>query len=424
MPRTPSFKVRKTPKGWLLNIPASISDTSKLQRRYFPTRDEALEEAKRLREGYRANGEAASVLPPRVAGDAYAAWMILEPRGKSLIEAARFLIAHLDAEAASVPIRQALEAYHHLKSDQSPGQVRINRLMKTALEAHFEDRSMISVSTGEIVDFLTGITDAPASYNQWVRVVGAFWRWAAKEPRKWCNEEIVKHLERKEISSSEIGVLFHAGAERVLRAAENHYPDMVPAISLWLFTGIRRKELERLQPEDVTAQGVTVTAANAKTKRRRFIQMNEPLAAWLKAHPIQETILPSNWRRKERAIRRLAGFAIWTEYVVPNKPPDDLLPWPENAFRHTAATVMLAIGKPIERLVFEHGHTGGLATLQRHYIGVMPRSEAFKIWKLRPLKAPASGARRSEIKARDQREVNRETSPTAAPKKAPRTRRR
>ena len=41
MPRPPSFDYRKTSKGWLVHIPGSVSDTGRLRRRYFKTRDEA-----------------------------------------------------------------------------------------------------------------------------------------------------------------------------------------------------------------------------------------------------------------------------------------------------------------------------------------------------------------------------------------------
>lgn len=44
----------------------------------------------------------------------------------------------------------------------------------------------------------------------------------------------------------------------------------------------------------------------------------------------------------------------------------------------------VCMGKPIEQLIFEHGHTGGLEMLRRHYVGAMPKAEALKIWSLRP----------------------------------------
>jgi integrase len=206
--------------------------------------------------------------------------------------------------------------------------------------------------------------------------------------------------------SGEIGVLTPAQAEKLLRTAEKHFPETVPALCIQLFTGLRKAELERLTPADFNAEGISVPAISAKTKRRRFIQMPEPLAAWLKAYPITDCVCPPDWQRKQIAVRRVAGFKVWSNLVPRLKikppleatPPDDLPEWPENALRHTAATVALALGKPLEQLVFEHGHTGGLEMLRKHYIGAMPKSDAIAIWSIRPEEKKAKSKKTTHLR--------------------------
>jgi len=95
-------------------------------------------------------------------------------------------------------------------------------------------------------------------------------------------------------------------------------------------------------------------------------------------------LLPSNWAKKEKAVRRLAGWKVCSDLVTPHKAPDNLLPWPHNALRHTHASVLVALGKPIESLTFEFGHAGGTQVLKSHYVGVIPKSEAVKIMKIAP----------------------------------------
>ena len=105
-----------------------------------------------------------------------------------------------------------------------------------------------------------------------------------------------------------------------------------------------------------------------------------------------DTFIPSDWTRKEKAVRRLAGFRVWSDLVprLALKQPMDATPdaklpaWPPNALRHTAATVSVALGKPLEQLIFEHGHAGGLEMLRRHYVGMMPKADALKIWSIGP----------------------------------------
>lgn len=45
---------------------------------------------------------------------------------------------------------------------------------------------------------------------------------------------------------------------------------------------------------------------------------------------------------------------------------------------------MVALGKPLDNLTFEFGHSGGAAVLKSHYVGVMTKAEAIKIWSIGP----------------------------------------
>ena len=109
---------------------------------------------------------------------------------------------------------------------------------------------------------------------------------------------------------------------------------------------------------------------------------------------------PANYDRKDKALRRLSGWKVWSDLVADKglgdaEPPEDAPPWPQNALRHTAASLNVTLGKPVEMLVFEHGHTGSLEMLKIHYVGKMTKKDAIQIWALRPLEKIA--ARRKEI---------------------------
>ncbi|MEI6606140.1 MAG: hypothetical protein WCP35_12575, partial [Verrucomicrobiota bacterium] len=83
--------------------------------------------------------------------------------------------------------------------------------------------------------------------------------------------------------------------------------------------------------------------------------------------------------------RRLAGWKVWSDLVEPVVPPDNLPEWSHNALRHTHASVLVAMGTPLETLTFEFGHSGGAQVLKARYVGVMPKAEAQKILNLRPI---------------------------------------
>ena len=387
------FVPKKTPQGnWRLNIPAKFSASGKRERHFFGTKDKALAAADELKQQREVFGTQATAVSPSLAEAAVAAEALLQPLGIGLLEAVSRFVATETRIRASVPIEKAIAEFR-AQGDWSDSQSNAYRLRGEKLIAAFPGRMMASITGSELLENLEETTSGPSAFNLNIRLVRALWRWAAKPPRKWCDLEAVQHFERKATVSGEIGVLSAKQALAVMRAAEMHLPEAVPAFAIALFTGMRQAELERLQPKDITSEGITVPAVSAKTKRRRFIATPAPLALWLKRYPIGETVIPADWTRREKAVRRLAGFKVWSDLVprleldppLEASPPPDLPEWPSNALRHTAATCAVALGKPIEQLVFEHGHAGGLEMLRRHYVGALPKAEALKIWAIEPL---------------------------------------
>lgn len=393
MPRRSKFIPQNTEKGWCINIPPAYSASGKRERHFYPTREKAKAAAAILRNRQENFGINATAISPTLASQATQAEAILAPFGVSILDAAKHYAAIAKRAAESCLISEATASFMERKTALGESQAKAYRLVCDALVEDFGERMIMGVTGQELAEHLEKRTGGPGAYNQKIRLVRAIWRWAAKPPRKWTETDAVDELELKESGDGVIEVLTSQQAETLMRTMETYFPECVPAFAISLFTGIRKAELERLTPEDITADGITVPAKiSRKRKKRRFIHMIEPLAAWLSAYPIDSTVLPANWSRKEKAARRLAGWKVWSDHVplmnfdppMEETPPEDAPEWPHNALRHTAATLALAVGKPIESLVFEHGHAGGLETLRSHYIGLMPKREAIAILALRP----------------------------------------
>ena len=111
MPRTPKFQIRKTPDGWLVNVPASVSESGKRERHYHKTRDLAKDHASRLRDKFLEHGSAASAIRPSMAEDATRAAKILEPWGLSLADAALRIAAEFEKQAASKSVEEARDEW-------------------------------------------------------------------------------------------------------------------------------------------------------------------------------------------------------------------------------------------------------------------------------------------------------------------------
>jgi integrase len=380
MPRRPSFKVTKTARGWKVEKPKSLTATGERERFYFKTRDQAKEFASKLKEDTAAHGANAITIRPSLAEEALRAENLLKPYGLSLTDAVRRIVEFEKARIASKEVNAALAEFLLTKEDRSDWQRRAYDQMQFAFQFEFAGRELSTITQAELVAHVEACTNTNSTFNSRAASIKTFWRWCAKTPRNWCDAKTVDVLEKRETRRGKIGVLTADQCEVLLKTAEEHYPECAPAFAISLFTGMRNAELERLNPEDITAEGITLSADSTKTNRRRFIEMPPVLAAWIRAYPVAETVLPSNWFRKEKAVRRKAGWRVWCDLFDPPEAADDALDWPNNALRHTHASVVVALGKPLDNLTFEFGHSGGAAVLKSHYVGVMTKAEALKIW--------------------------------------------
>lgn len=391
MPRPARFKYTRTERGWLVNVTAKHSASGKREQRYFPSREKAKEFAAELREKAEEHGKASSSIAPRLAEEATKAVDMLKPFGVSLLDVVSAYVESENERRASVTVKDATEAFKRAKEGLSEKQQSTIHYVCRHLVEDFPETTISEITTEALGEHIAKRTKGASAFNGKRRVLVTLWRWAASEPRQWCKAHVAEKIEIAAVVSAEIGILTSKEAAALMAAAEKHFPETVPAFAIALFTGMRQAEIERLKPGDITEDGITVPAVSAKTKRRRFIEMTPQLAAWLAAYPVGMTVCPPNWERKESAVRRLAGWKVWTNLVEPNSPPEELPVWPQNALRHTHATVALATGATLEGLTFAFGHTGGSAMLKQHYAGAISKKEALAIRRIGPngIKLPA-----------------------------------
>lgn len=387
VPRTPSFKVKNTPKGWLLHVPASLSDTGKLQRRYFRTRDEATEEAAKIRGEYRAHGEKASVLPPRVADDALAALKLLEGTGATLMEAARAFLSQWTMKNASKPMGEAVATY--LASREDLRDATLSSYRYTLERAFFplHERLLSDINPWEIEAITTGKgTTSQAMHRRNFR---AFWRWASKPPREWARAAVLDSLEAvRESKDGDIHVLSTSDVRALLRAAEKWSSAAAVAFAVATFGGIRMRELTRLTWASVLEDHIEIGRSVAKKHARRLVPICSTLRSWLDHHrgdaSSDEPLTGYNWREVSGAVRRSAGWEVEAR-LLDDPPKPTRGRWPANACRHTCASVQVAIGTALDDLIFKFGHTGGHNLLRSHYVARMTKKEALAILAIGPV---------------------------------------
>src|SRR5690606_38212400 len=104
------------------------------------------------------------------------------------------------------------------------------------------------------------------------------------------------------------------------------------------------------------------------------------LRRWLEAHPFEPC---PNWRRVDRAVRRLAGWAVEAD-LLENPPSPSRGAWPQNVLRHSHASYAIAGGAALAELLFSFGHSGSPAMLRQHYVGRASKRDAIGFFSIGP----------------------------------------
>ncbi len=363
----------------MVNVPASLSESGKRERHFHKTRDEAKDHATRLREKFNEHGAGALAIRPAMAEDAVRASEILSPWGLSLTEAARRVASELERQDASLGIEEAGEAWISSLEGLRPRSIKSYESTLRRLLGALPQRVMSTISADEIASSISRSGSASATYALHRRNARAFWFWCAK--KGWCEKAVFDNVPPPR-KSPEKEIVFLAPEEvsSLLEVAEDAYPRAVPVYALALFAGIRAEELRRLQSHHVSLEGIDLPAGVAKTGRRRHITPNDTLQSWLQAYPFQPC---PNWPHIDCAIRRLAGWNV-SATLLKHPPKATRGRWPQNALRHSHASYAVASGAPLESLLFEFGHVGGVDVLRKHYLGRATKAQAAEFFALRP----------------------------------------
>jgi site-specific recombinase XerD len=312
-----------------------------------------------------------------------------------LVEAAKMVASTKERENASKPANEAIDAWllacEGLRYRTLDGYKQVAKRLKAALG----DALLTSITADDIQNVIAPPGKKGAAVLGRIRNTRAFWRWAAK--KGWCDADIFRAVEVPKTGrhQHEIAILSPADAKRLLQIAEEHYPDAVASYALQFFAGIRVEELRRLEARHVTEAGIEMSADITKKGRRRHINPSPTLSAWLDKYPYSPC---PNWREVDKACRRLAGWELESRLLsdltkkqkdatggeLMELPKPTLGKWPQNALRHSHASYSVAVGVPLEGLLFEFGHTGSPSVLREHYVGRASKKEAIDFFKIGP----------------------------------------
>jgi site-specific recombinase XerD len=370
-----------------------VGDDGKRARRKFVTKNEASTFlADKLVEAENLGTRISSALDDDIKRDAFDAIELLNPFGKSLLDAARHFRAHLEATAKSAHIASLIEPF--VESKEADGKCRsyltdLRYRMVRFAKVH-GDRFASEITTKEIQEWLAGLTTVgPLSRNHFRRVLGTFFTWCWR--LGYCAENPVAKVSKAKCAPSLISILSPKEMADLLRSAATWNPDRIRPMNpdahynlnrshetsdilanvvLCGFAGLRQSEFERLTWEQVKIERgvIDLSATMTKTAKRRFVTIRPALLAWLQhLGPFQSgPICKTNFSNRLKAFR----WQLNTQ-------------WKPNVLRHSFASYMVETTANPGEVSLQLGH-GNAGVLYAHYRALVSADDAKAFWALTP----------------------------------------
>jgi len=356
--------------------------------RSFPTKQEAREAVSQAGVARARHGHVAAALSPREMAEIVLAKDRLKITGASIAEAVDFYLANAPVMTKSVKLRTLIDLFTDAKerSGCSERYVRQLRVSLGAVERSMPEVMAHEVKREDVESWLRSGTWAARTKNGYLGDVASLYSWAMREGYARMNPAVM--VGRARVAEGEIGTLTLAQCEQLLHAALSE-PHVMPYLVLGLFGGLRPAEIERLEwrAVDLAAGTVIVSGAQAKTRQRRVVDLCPNAVAWIEASGVEKEgkLCGAWWDGRWRLFRHALGWAVGAgDLRVPRpdiKPVHGL--WPQNALRHTFASMHYAHHQNEAALQVQMGHESA-AMLHRHYRAIKTRAEAAKFWELKP----------------------------------------
>lgn len=382
--------------SYLVTIPSKV--TGKLRdRRQFKERQDAEKWASDTFTGFRKQGQDFFAISEEERREIAANLPLLRKHGVSIAEAVRFAVKHLRPEGRTKTVREivaelvASKEQRFERGDLRERSYRDFRLRAERFTAAFDGRIASEVSGQEIKSWLAAQKLGTRSNQNYLAVVGEVFKLATQ--RRYVAFSPVEELtdvDRKELcgsngESKEPSILTPAEAERLLNAAQAHPElELLGAVTLALFCGLRTEELKRLEWDAVklteSPAVVTIGAKIAKKRRIRHVEIPANAVLWLSLVPNRVGPVSRNdhFNDHQKRFQKLLRFAKFDR-------------WEGNAMRHSFGSYHYALhSNPLEtsrllghkasdQVLFDHYRALATKANAEAYFGVRPPVDAAKI---------------------------------------------
>jgi integrase len=296
-----------------------------------------------------------------------------------------FYIADLDQLNASIPFSklatQIRDEFKRRAANNEASSRHIETMSETLtkLEAKFGERSVATIETKELREWLLGLPLAAKTRNKHRGYARQIFSLAVDLGYLPTNPVLgIKKFRERSTEDGEISIVSAQDTEKLFRAAD---AEVIPFLVLNFFCGIRRSTAERLDWSEVSIKQkhVIVPRYKGKNQKRYRVTVSDNSLAWLKPHSkTQGSFLAlsrafqSQGKPSKRRTRELILDAAKTADVT----------LPDNAGRHTFISMHVAYYENIDKTALEADTSAEI--IKSNYLDIVTRKEAVKFWAIRP----------------------------------------
>lgn len=296
----------------------------------------------------------------------------------NLLSAARLWADSSNRQFEPKLVSEVVDAYIQVKAAAGK-QVGVHHASEFRnIKTDFGSRNIHEISTPEINRWLQKRKNPWTMLTYRKRIIALF-RWAQGQryiPQ--TGRTAAEFSELPETPRAPIGIISPDCLRRLLQLTQEKSPRDLPALVLSAMCGMRRKEVNCQKWEDIRLDRgyLSVTAAKRGTESYRRIDLCDAARAWLA--PFRQSIgavCEGVATDRIRKLGREAGLIL-----------------PENAFRHSFVTYLVAQTANTAKVALAAGHSE--KTLTKHYKEIASEEDAeiwFSIFPDKPARV-ASGA--------------------------------
>lgn len=210
---------------------------------------------------------------------------------------------------------------------------------------------------------------APLSRNHYRAALHSFFAYAAAPARAWCPRNPVADLEPEQVATSEPEAYSPEDVAKVMKAALESKPELVPVLALGMFAGLRISEAVEIDLAKISKE-TEEFRATGKTGPR-MVPATVALKTWMFA---QERRTGKAWLMSARSLvdEMQALFALAKVDQI------------DNGARHSFISYRTAETRDVARVADECGNS--VSTIKGHYRQIVTTEAATKFFAIKPEK--------------------------------------